>query len=146
MAYCTLEELKSVLPEAVLIRLTDDDGLGAVIPGVVQEALDSAAREIDAYIGGRYKLPISDTVPPILSKLNADVAIYNLYSRVKEEIPQTREDRYKNAVRFLEQVAAGKISLGIQPPPGPPGTGEYENGARISARPQDFGTTTMEKY
>lgn len=144
--YCTLDDLKKALPEAILIRLTDDAGTGAIDETKTSEALTSAAEEIDTYIGGRVKLPISGTPPPILGKINADIAIYNLYSRVKEEIPQTRADRYKNAVRLLEKISKGEISIGLQPPPDPPGEGEYAGAGQVNARTKIFDVDTMAKY
>lgn len=146
MSYCTLDDLKKLLPEAVLIRLTDDETAGAVNESRGTEAIDSAAEEIDAYIGGRVKLPITGTIPPILGKLNVDLAIYNLYSRVKETIPETRAQRRKDAIRFLEKVSEGKISLGLQPPPDPPAEGGYDGASRVDARIKVFDKTTMDKY
>ena len=144
--YCTLDDLKKALPETVLMRLTDDDSIGVIDEAKTSEALTSAVKEIDAYIGGRVKLPISGTPPPILGKFNVDIAIYNLYTRVKEEIPQTRSDRYKNAVRLLEKISKGEISIGLQPPPDPPGEGEYDGAGLVSARDKIFDETTMGKY
>ena len=144
MAYCTLDDLKKALPEAILIRLTDDDSMGVIDEVKTSEALTSAAEEIDIYIGGRVKLPISGTAPPILGKINADIAIYNLYTRVKEEIPQTRSDRYKNAVRLLEKISKGEISIGLQPSPDPPES--YDGAGQVNTRTKIFDTDTLGKY
>ena len=146
MAYCTIDDLKKMLPEAVLIRLTDDSNTGAIVTARAQEAIDSAAEEIDVYLGSRIALPITGTVPPVLGKSNVDLAIYNLFSRVKETVPETREKRYRNAIRLLEKVSEGKISLGIQPPPDAPADEEYFGRSRVDARDKDFDETTMGKY
>ncbi|MBW2598540.1 MAG: DUF1320 domain-containing protein [Deltaproteobacteria bacterium] len=146
MAYCTPDDLQKLLPETVLIRLTDDTGAGVIDETRASEAIASSAEEIDAYIGGRVKLPIAGTAPPILGKINVDIAVYNLYSRVKEEIPQTRADRYKNAVRLLEKISKGEISTGLQPPPDPPAAGEYDGAGQVDARTKIFDAATMEKY
>ena len=143
-AYCTLDDLKKTVPEAVLIRLTDDSGADIIDETKAVEAMASAAEEIDTYIGGRVKLPIAGTAPPILGKINADIAVYNLYSRVKEEIPQTRAERYKNAVRLLEKIAKGELSIGLQPPPDPPES--YDGASRVNARDKLFDEDTMDKY
>jgi len=144
MVYCTLDDLKKALPEAVLIRRTDDTGTGVIDETKISEAITSAAEEIDTYIGGRVKLPISGTPPPILGKINADIAIYNLYSRVKEDISQTRADRYKNAVRLLEKISKGEISTGLQPSPDPPES--YDGASPVNARTKIFNTDTLGKY
>ena len=144
MSYCTIDDLKKALPEAVLIRLTDDAGSGVIDEAKTSEAITSAAEEIDTYIGGRVKLPIAGTPPPILGKINTDIAIYNLYSRVKEEVSQTRADRYKNAVRLLEKISKGEISIGLQPSPDPPES--YDGAGQVNTRTKIFDTDTLGKY
>lgn len=146
MAYCIIDDVKKMIDEVKLIRLTDDENTGAIDSDRLQEAINSAAEEIDTYIGGRIALPISGDIPPILGKLNVDLAIYNVYSRVKESIPEVRGERYKAAIRFLEKLSEGKISLGCQPVPDSPGAGDYAGGSQVSARDKIFDETTMGKY
>ncbi|MBW1666848.1 MAG: DUF1320 domain-containing protein [Deltaproteobacteria bacterium] len=145
MAYCTKADILKMLPYSQLIRLTDDEGTGAVNDERVTEAIESAAEEIDTYLGARYDLPLS-SAPPILGKLNVDMAVYNLYSRVKEQMPEIRKDRYQNAVRFLEKLARGEVSIGSQPPPDPPDSGDYEGASQVDTRTKAFDKTTMDKY
>lgn len=146
MAYCTSNDLTKAIPEATLIQLTDDDGAGLLDAEKIEDAIDSAAEEIDSWIGARVGLPITGTAPPILGKLNADMAIYNLYSRVMEEIPDVRSERYQNACRILAKIAEGKISLGIQPEPEAPSAGTYAQGAQSNVRDKVFTATEMAKY
>jgi len=146
MAYCTQSDIEKMLPEKQLIRLTDDENTGLINTVRLDEAIDSAAEEIDAYIGSRTKLPVSGTAPPILGKFNTDIAIFNLYSRFSENIPETREDRYKNAIKTLEKISEGKLSFGIQPLPDPPSADEYAAAGQISARDKMFGPAAMDKY
>ncbi len=145
MAYCTSEDIQNALPSADVIRLTDDEGAGVINTARLDEAISSAADEMDLYLGQKYALPIS-VVPAILAKLNIDLAIWNLYGRVKSQIPDMRVERYKNAVAMLDKIAGGKISIGCQPVPDPPVAGGYENPSRVSVRTKDFDATTMEKY
>lgn len=146
MAYCDQDDLLKMIPEDQLKRLTDDEGVGEINADRIAEAIESGAEEIDTYIGGRVKLPINENIPPILSKYNVDIAIYNLYSRVKEDIPETRAQRYKNAVRFLEKVSEGKITLGLQPPPSPPGENDYAGKNLVYAREKIFSEEELGKY
>ena len=117
MAYSTLTDIKKLIPEGSIIQLTDDENLGAVNQARVDEAIAQADAEIDSYCGSKYTVPFT-TVPDIVKKISVDIAIYNLYSRRVEEIPETRADRYKNAIRQLEGIAKGLISIGesITPP------------------------------
>jgi len=116
MAYCTLDDIKKLLPEDSLIQLTDDEGTGAIDEDIINEVIAQADSEIDGYCGVRYSVPFSP-VPAVIKKFSVDIAVYNLYSRRQEEIPETRSERYKNAIKFLEMLAKDTISLGIEPEP-----------------------------
>jgi len=111
MPYSTLTDIKKLIPEETVIQLTDDENTGAVVESRVTEAIAQADAEIDSYCGGRYTVPFA-TVPDIVKKISVDIAIYNLYSRKVEELPETRSDRYKNAIRQLEGISKGLISIG----------------------------------
>lgn len=110
MSYSTLTDLKKILPEESLIQLTDDDNVGTVNEGRVTEAISQADGEIDAYIGGRYSVPLS-TVPAIIRRCSCDISVYILYKRRVEVIPETRATSYKDAIRVLEQIRDGKMPL-----------------------------------
>lgn len=119
MPYSILTDIQKLIPETVVIQLTDDEDTGSVVTARVDEAIAQADAEIDSYCGGRYKVPFA-TVPDICRKISVDIAIYNLYSRKVEEIPPTRAERYKNAIRQLEGIAKGMISIGEDPEPEAP--------------------------
>jgi phage gp36-like protein len=122
VAYSTLADIKNQLDEAVLVQLTDDEGLGIVDEDRVTRAIADADEEIDGYVGARHALPLS-TVPAILRKISVDLAVYNLYTRRSIAVPEIRSERYKSCIRFLEQVGKGAISLGSEDPGGsPPGS------------------------
>jgi phage gp36-like protein len=115
--YSTFDDIKKLIPEETIIQLTDDENLGSVNQSRIDEAIAQADSEIDSYCGGRYTVPLGGTapgeiVPDIVKKISVDIAIYNLYSRRVEVIPETRAERYKNAVRQLEGIAKGTVSIG----------------------------------
>jgi phage gp36-like protein len=143
VAYCDLNDLKNAIPETELIRMTDDAGAGAIDESKTDEAIAAASALIDGHIGGRAALPLAD-VPPVLTRVAVDLAAWELYSRLDAGIPDHRKDRRDNAVKLLEQYAAGKITLGIQPVPNPPTS--YASGIKTASRPKKFGTDTMGKY
>jgi len=143
MAYCTLDDIVKLIPEAALIELTDDEGTGEVSAERVSESIAQADSEIDGYCGTKYSVPFT-TAPAVIKKCSVDIAIYNLYSRQMEEIPETRADRYKNAIRFLGLVAKGEISLGLDPSP----AAKSEGGAECNKTSDDriFTRTSMEGF
>lgn len=118
MAYCTVDDIRKQIDESKLIQLTDDENLGNVNQARVDRAIADADREIDGYAGSRYPVPMNP-VPEVLRKLAVDIAVYNLYVR-REKVPEARSGQYVNAVKFLERVAMGKISLGVTDPDGNP--------------------------
>jgi phage gp36-like protein len=133
--YTTLDDIKQQVEEAILVQLTDDAGAGAVDTDVVTAAITEADGTIDSYCQGRYTLPLYP-VPPRVVGLSRDIAIYNLYSRRVDEMPENRKDRFKEAIRFLELVAAGKVDLGASTP-APQNTGntvDIESNDRLFTR------------
>jgi phage gp36-like protein len=85
----------------------------------VARAIADADEEIDGYLQSRCVVPVSP-VPGIIRKISVDIAIYNLYSRRLDQVPESRRQRHENALRFLGKVAEGKIGLGANDPDGNP--------------------------
>lgn len=85
-----------------------------IIP-LIEEAIGDADGEIDGYLAKRYPVPLSPT-PKVLNKFSKDIAVYNLFSRAgidEGEKEKNYLNRYKAAVRFLENVAKGVIDIGV---------------------------------
>ena len=136
MAYATLTDLRAVVSEAELVRLTDDDDTGSADEAVLTRALEDASSEIDGYVATRHPGPLSPA-PAILARYCIDLAMAALYARREMGPPEHIESRRKSAIRFLEQVAAGRISLGAEDPAPPKAE------ARISSSPKIFGRGRM---
>ena len=122
MAYSTITDILNQLDEQTLIQLTDDAGMGAVNQSVITAAIADADSEIDSYCGSRYDVPLSSATG-MIRKISVDMAIYNLYGRRSQGPPETVAERYKNAVRFLRDVSAGKVTLGANAPTEPESSG-----------------------
>jgi len=119
MAYSAQADLEEQLSGTELIELTDDAGAGEVDTSALARAIADADAEIDSYCAARYTTPFSP-VPVMIRKLSVDIALYNLFSRRSAlKIPEERQKRYDNAVRFLRDVAKGLISLGADAPSEP---------------------------
>jgi len=115
MAYCTQANILERIDEATLIQLTDEAGTGEIDAAKVAAAIADADATIDAYCQGRYTIPLSP-VPPKILQVAVDIALFNLYSRSDLEMPEVRKDRNREAIRFLELTAAGKVNLGAATP------------------------------
>lgn len=136
--YSTQADILERIPEEALIQLTDDDNSGIVDADNVAAAIERADQEIDAYCGSRYSVPFA-TTPAVIKGLSIDLAIYFLYGRTQEEIPETRKDAQKNAVRLLEKINKGDISLGVDPAPAAPSG----SGASFSTGDRRFTRDTL---
>lgn len=123
--YCTLYDIKKQVQEATLIEITDDSLSGQINTDVVNETLSYADTLVDGYLRGRYTLPLQ-SIPEIIRVIAVDLAIYRLYSRrFHTDMPDSINDKYKNAIKLLEQIQKGIVSLGIEAEGTPPKLGEY---------------------
>jgi phage gp36-like protein len=120
MAYCTQLDVQIAVGGLIkLAQLSDQDNLlgGAVNAAVVDAAIAEACSEIDSYVGHRHAVPLA-TVPAIVNKKAASWAARvlraNLYNGqpLPDDLEREQIDR-----TWLEGVAKGIISLGIEPPP-----------------------------
>lgn len=143
--YCTLADIRATVPENDLIQLTDDAMPPVAVNQVnVDRAITDAGELIDGYLRGRYALPLSP-VPGLLNTLAADVAIYRLYARrIKLTPPDGVTERYRNALKILEQIQADKISLGSEGSGG--GVAAESGGAVVSGPARIFSRDSMRGF
>lgn len=112
MPYVTQQQLIDRFGLAELIQLTDRDGsAGGIVTAVLDGAIADASAEADAYVGVRYELPMS-IVPEALVRVVSDMVRYRLYD---EAAPEQVRKRYEDAVKFLQALAKGVISIGALP-------------------------------
>lgn len=108
MSYATQADLEQRFGAAELAQLTDPLAGVAVNAATLARALADADAEIDARLAVRWALPLAGT-PAVLVRLAADIARYFLWdARASEQVRQ----RYKDAIRLLDQIAAGEVLLG----------------------------------
>lgn len=153
MAYCTADDIRSQIPAETLAQLCFDDwtsesydteDVDAAVAERTAAAIDDAGAIIDGYLAGRYAVPLAP-VPALVKKCAVDLAAYGLFAR-KDQISETRGQRYKDVIKLLEAVSAGKITLGVTTPPDPPDADKYEGGGRIAARTKIFSPSFMDRY
>jgi phage gp36-like protein len=121
-AYCTIADLSSHWGQADLVRLTNP---GNQLAQQIDETrlnaeIKNQSDVIDSFVGMSYDLPLPLTPRPLVDCCMA-LVIHGLDNkRTREDVRQRYEDWFK----WLEKVAAGKVSLGIQttdPQPTPAG-------------------------
>jgi phage gp36-like protein len=103
----------------------------------IEQAMTESAAVIDGYLGKRYTLPLAATLP-ILATWARSIARYRLHaSRISDDRTDPIARDYRDAVRFLEQVAAGKFSLGLDDPeraPSAAGDIRIDPGSKVFGR------------
>lgn len=111
MTYCTQQDLIDRFGERELIELTDrtNKPVSTIDDTTVERALGDAEATADSYIGTVYQLPIP-TVPPILTKICADIARYFLYGKVAEKDTPV-EIAYRDALAWLTGVSKRLITI-----------------------------------
>ena len=108
--YATREDMVSAFGAKECISLTDREYVGAIDDDVLNGALTQASAEIDSYLCGRYPVPWTDE-PRVLVGRCCDITRYLLCGAGTQMTEEIRL-RYEDAIRYLERVADGRITLG----------------------------------
>ncbi|MBF0562236.1 MAG: DUF1320 domain-containing protein [Alphaproteobacteria bacterium] len=110
-AYATTADLQAAIGEPEMEKLTDGSFFTPLTPNFDRgaDALLRASAEIDSYLSRQYPLPLAQ-VPPMLKVVCCDIAVYRLWQAPTEDVIS----RYDRAVKWLRDVADGKIGLGLQ--------------------------------
>lgn len=137
MPYATLQNMEDIygVAEVLLVADRNNDGLIDVNSDsttVVDAALSGASDEIDTYLSNRYSLPLPTVPQPIVDKC-VDLAMYRLAGAVPGQITDDRRARYKDAIAWLQAVAAGRVDLGI-----PQDTESKAGGPDVTFQPRVF--------
>ena len=116
--YATAADILARHGEDVLVLLADRDGDGVADPDVVERALTDATSEIDTYLAPKYNLPLA-SVPPILTRICVDIAVYRLGSEA-DTGTEERRMRYEDAVALLKRLATRTAALDLAGEDGEP--------------------------
>lgn len=112
MPYATVDDFVMAFGEDEAIALSNLDDPTALDQrnAVIEAGLEGADSMIDGYIqSAGYTMPLS-SVPAVLKEIALDIARYRL------DRLSAREDvrlRYEDALKWLRDVSAGKVSLGL---------------------------------
>lgn len=133
--YCTPEDIEKQVSTHTLIQLTNDNPEQEIVDTIVcEEALIYSSTLIDGYLRGKYTLPLNNHFP-LLRIIAIDLSIYRLYSRrIYTDIPESVTQAYKNAIKTLEDLKKGIISLQTEEETGVRTSGEYRTNKTESDR------------
>lgn len=150
MRYCTLADLLLAIPAQTLIQLTHDvtTDYGQTMPSepngvVIEEAVRQAEDLVDAFLRGRYDLPLSP-VPTVIKDVSVNLARHWLYARRPEgnELPDAVTRTYKASMHILEQIRENRLTIGD--PAGRPAAEASE--MKVRAKPRMFDRDQLDRY
>lgn len=82
----------------------------------IAQAIAEADAVIDGYLGRRYTLPLPNP-PAILVTWSRAIVRYKLHNdRITDDRTDPVARDYRDAMKFLQLIAEGKFSLGIEDP------------------------------
>ncbi|MGY3910748.1 gp436 family protein [Aeromonas piscicola] len=138
MRYATPTDLDERYGATLITRLSDKDNTGERADAAIARALEDADVVIDGFLDGRYPLPLA-TVPRVLVRLSTSLARYHL----EEGCATDRvNDDYTLALKMLEKIGKGELSLGLSTEGARPEPGmscEITSGGHVFARQDSQG-------
>ncbi len=119
MAYSTQSDL---VTEAggmqALVELCDLERTrsGQLDTAVMAQAIAEADALIDSYVAKQRAVPLAAPVPAVIRRISKQEAVYGLRSNTRFT-GERDETKHENNLRWLEGVAKGHITLGVDPQP-----------------------------
>lgn len=141
MDYADKGDMVANFGEREVIALTDRDNVGIICDDVLDQALNRAQGEVDAYLQGAYTLPLNP-VPVIIRGFVCDIARYRLCGASVNETDEIRK-RYEDAIAFLKDVKAGTADLGGDDDGETPATA---GGVKVSSPGPKFNASVMQGF
>lgn len=113
--YLTVAQLMRSFQAQMLVQLSNDDHRATEVDeAVLVQAITIAGERIDAALRSRYQLPLTDT-PTMLETYCLHLARHWLYARRPEtKLPETVKECYSQTIKELEQIALGRLHLGLK--------------------------------
>ncbi len=112
MPYCGQSDLEKKISPAELIQLTDDAHAGTIDATVIAAAIDEADTLINSYVGKVKMTPLSP-VPGLIKNLSVTLAIWSLFVR-HSTVDAVRQKANDDAVKTLQAIAQGTVTLGVE--------------------------------
>jgi len=140
MTYAVKQDLIDRFGEPELAALTDRDNGEVINNTTVQRALDDADSLINGYLQSRYSLPIT-SVPQTILAAACDIARYYLHG---DRVTEIVKERYDTRISWLKDVAAGRVSLGLDA--AGTETATESGGVDYTANERIFTTDTMSGF
>lgn len=146
--YCNESDIVPSLVGAIpMAQLTQDDPDATTTDtDVLDQLVEDAEAEVDSYLGYRFDLPLP-SVPVLVARLSARITRYRLYTSRGGAPEQWLTDDYNAALKTLEAIRDGKVSLGLTSAAADPGASPSSGKAvQTSSSAPVFGRDNMDDY
>ena len=114
MAYCSANDVRRALTGSATAGILPSNTAADLDDEALEDSANEASAIVDSYIDGPYDTTI-ETIPPVVSFWTRDIAAYYatlVWRRSKAPVPNDPVIlRYDNAMKMLEGVAAGTITI-----------------------------------
>ncbi len=112
MAYVTKQDMVERFGELDIVRLTDRESRPpkVIVDAVLDRAITDAVGVAEGYVRKAYALPLA-SIPAALSRAVADIAFYYLHGRASGDKDSPVAVGYRDALAWLRDVSAGKVTL-----------------------------------
>jgi len=112
-AYVSVADVRQALGAGQLIKLSNDaPGADSPDEAVIDTAIETASQMVDGYLRARHTLPLNP-IPTIVRELTRSLVCYALYARrMASGVPETVKDQRDHAIKALEHIQSGRITLG----------------------------------
>lgn len=138
--YAQPQDLLDSEGEDLVYAIFDRNTDGVLDQVAIDRCQLDASAEMDGYISRRYPIPAPVT-PAWAKQICNDIAIYR-GARSADRLTTELRQRYEDAIKFLENVAAGKVGLGVAESTNPDAgsDGDVKGGEiLVSSQPRRFG-------
>lgn len=139
MSYCTLDDLLDRYGEDELYIAFDRVGDGVLDQAAIDRALVDADEEINTYLATCYNLPLA-TVPPVLTRLAAQIAMY--HGSIGPAMTDEKRRRYDDAIAALKTISKGGGGLGLPTADEPPSREQLT----VTSSAKVFTDSELEKF
>ncbi|MDP8080243.1 gp436 family protein [Phocoenobacter skyensis] len=113
--YSSAATLISSFSKTILVQLSNDSSRATEVDEqIINQAIEIASERIDAALRSRYQLPLSEPCT-MLETYALNLARHWLYSRRPEmKLPETIKENYNTTIKELDQIANGRLHLGLK--------------------------------
>lgn len=111
MAYAASADIMAAYGEDTLLMVADRAGNGEIDIAAVAQALGAASALIDVHVGAVYVTPLT-VIPDLVRDLCVDIAVYKLAGEGRG-LNEEKRTRYEDALRLLQRLADGKVTLDL---------------------------------